>query len=85
MMNRREFLTGSAAAAGIAALGGCASSLRRESFYGPAIRDRLWMWGHHADMCHKSVKKGAKTIHSSPGFITALRDMVSDAAAPQVI
>ena len=60
MMNRREFLTGSAAAAGIAALGGCASSLRRESFYGPAIRDRLWMWGHHADMCHKSVKEGAK-------------------------
>ena len=60
MMNRREFLAGSAAAAGVAALGGCANFLHRESFYGPTIRDRLWMWGHHADMCHKSVKVGAK-------------------------
>ena len=42
-MNRREFLVGAAAAA----LGGCRSVFGGTSFYGPTIRDRLWMWGHH--------------------------------------
>lgn len=31
-----------------------------------------------------SVKKGAKTTHSSPSLKTAFKDMESDAAAPQV-
>ena len=48
-MNRREFLGISAAAGASAVLGGCKSLLGETSFYGPTIRDRLWMWGHHID------------------------------------
>ena len=56
--SRREFLGGIAAAA---AVGGCRSLFGAEPFYGPTIRDRLWMWGHHAQMCHKSgFKDGRK-------------------------
>ena len=56
--SRREFLGGIAAAA---AAGGCRSLFGEASFYGPTIRDRLWMWGHHAQMCHKSgFKDGRK-------------------------
>ncbi len=43
MITRREFL----AAAGCAAAG-CAA-LPKTGFYGPTIRDRLWMWGHHPE------------------------------------
>ena len=39
--SRREFLGGIAAAA---AAGGCRSLFGEASFYGPTIRDRLWMW-----------------------------------------
>ena len=48
-MNRREFLGMSAAAGASAMLSGCKSLLGETSFYGPTIRDRLWMWGHHID------------------------------------
>ena len=60
MIDRRHFLKVSSMAAGAAALEGCASFSGEASFYGPTIRDRLWMWGHHSAMCHKSVKEGAK-------------------------
>jgi hypothetical protein len=60
MTDRRGFIKGAAAAAGIGAFGGCAGLTGGASFYGPTIRDRLWMWGHHAEMCHKSVNAGAK-------------------------
>ena len=58
MTSRRDFITETALAAGALA-GGCASleEAPKEasgSFYGPTIRDRLWMWGHHSQMCHKS-------------------------------
>ena len=59
-INRREFINTLAGAAGAAACGGCASIFGKQSFYGPTIRDRLWMWGHHSQMCHQSVKKGEK-------------------------
>ena len=45
-MNRREFLKTSAMA-GSALAAGCSSLVGKTSFYGPTIRDRLWMWGHH--------------------------------------
>lgn len=48
-MNRREFLGMSAAAGASAMLGGCKSLLGETSFYGPTIRDRIWMWGHHVE------------------------------------
>ncbi len=48
-MNRREFVKGLGAAAGAAAIGGCRSLFGGRAFYGPTIRDRLWMWGHHKD------------------------------------
>jgi len=48
-INRREFIrTASLAGAG-AVVGGCRSLFEKTSFYGPTIRDRLWMWGHHPD------------------------------------
>ena len=49
MMDRRSFVLGAASAVGAMAVGGCASPFGKESFYGPTIRDRLWMWGHHVD------------------------------------
>ena len=60
MTSRREFLAQAAMAAGALAAGGCASLRGKTSFYGPTIRDRLWMWGHHAQMCHKSGFKNGK-------------------------
>lgn len=60
MISRRSFIEGSALLAGGLMSGGCASLIGKPSFYGPTFRDRLWMWGHHADMAHKSVKKGKK-------------------------
>ena len=57
---RREFLKTMACAAGGVACGGCETLCGKSSFYGPTIRDRLWMWGHHSQMCHRSVKKGEK-------------------------
>ena len=59
MTDRRTFLQEAAMAAGLAAAGGCRAFRNDCGFYGPTIRDRLWMWGHHAQMCHKSVKKGS--------------------------
>lgn len=53
-MNRREFLGMSAAASASAMLGGCESLLGETSFYGPTIRDRLWMWGHHVDCAKRA-------------------------------
>ena len=47
MVNRREFVKGLGAAAGVAAMGGCKSPCGGRTFYGPTVRDRLWMWGHH--------------------------------------
>ena len=49
---RRDFLAGSAAVVGEATLGAAQKVLpAKDSFYGPTIRDRLWMWGHHASTC----------------------------------
>lgn len=49
MTNRRDFIVGAAAAAGSLATSGCRTLFGESSFYGPTIRDRLWMWGHHSD------------------------------------
>jgi len=51
MTSRREFIAGAAASA-LAA--GCRTSPSRSSFYGPTIRDRLWMWGHHVDSAQRA-------------------------------
>lgn len=59
MTNRREFITGAALAAGALATEGCQPLLGKTSFYGPTIRDRLWMWGHHPDVV-SSGKNGFK-------------------------
>jgi len=71
MTSRRDFVKGAAMTAGAAALGGCKSVFREASFYGPTVRDRLWMWGHHSEMCHHSVKKGCqwpgKTVEQAEG------------------
>ena len=53
-VSRRDFLGEIAAASAVASAAGCRSISQGSSFYGPTIRDRLWMWGHHAQMCHKS-------------------------------
>lgn len=49
MTDRRDFISGAAAAVGALAVDGCRTLPGKEPFYGPTIRDRLWMWGHHAD------------------------------------
>jgi len=71
MTSRRDFIKGAAMTAGAASLGGCKSAFKKTSFYGPTIRDRLWMWGHHSEMCHRSVKKGdmwpGKTVEQAEG------------------
>ncbi len=62
MHSRKDFLGGLAAATTLAAAGGFpAPPPNPKPFYGPAIRDRLWMWGHHAQMCHKSGFKDGRT------------------------
>ena len=48
-MIRREFLKRAAASVGAMAVGGLDADDGKPSFYGPTIRDRLWMWGHHPD------------------------------------
>jgi len=53
MTTRRDFLKTSSAAGAFAALGGCTLPDFGTAFYGPTIRDRLWMWGHHPD-CTKT-------------------------------
>jgi len=45
-------------AAGAVAAGDCHALSAKAPFYGPTIRDRLWMWGHHAEMSKQAVKKG---------------------------
>jgi hypothetical protein len=50
---RRDFIKGAAAFSAMAA-GGCLTKSAKKSFYGSTIRDRLWMWGHHPDMCSES-------------------------------
>lgn len=59
-MVRRDFVKGVAASAAALAVGGCQSLQGGRAFYGPTIRDRLWMWGHHHEMCHQSTKNGAR-------------------------
>ncbi len=49
MVTRRSFIEGAALAAGACSAGGCATMFGNSAFYGPTIRDRLWMWGHHVD------------------------------------
>ena len=61
MTDRRSFITGAAGAAGALALGGCRSVFDEMSFYGPTVRDRLWMWGHHADC----AKRAAACLHDA--------------------
>jgi hypothetical protein len=56
MINRREFI---AQASALTALSACASLPGKKEFYGPTIRDRLWMWGHHPDVV-SSGKNGFK-------------------------
>ena len=51
---RRSFISGAASAAGAFAVGGCATQSGESSFYGPTIRDRLWMWGHHVDSAKRA-------------------------------
>jgi len=60
MLSRRNFIENAALAVGGLTTGGCASLCGKAPFYGPTVRDRLWMWGHHADMAHQSVKEGKK-------------------------
>lgn len=50
---RRDFIKGAAAFSALAT-GGCLTGDAKKPFYGPTIRDRLWMWGHHPDMCTES-------------------------------
>lgn len=57
-MDRREFMTGLSALGGAWACGGCRSLCGRTAFYGPTVRDRLWMWGHHPEMRDRSGFKG---------------------------
>ena len=56
MINRREFI---AQASALTALSACTSLPGKKEFYGPTIRDRLWMWGHHPDVV-SSGKNGFK-------------------------
>ena len=60
MTDRREFLRAAAMTAGAVAAGGCGTLCGRGPFYGPTIRDRLWMWGHHPDQAAKSVRPGER-------------------------
>jgi len=48
-MNRRDFIQGLSAAGAGVACGGCRTLWGKTSFYGPTIRDRIWMWGHHVE------------------------------------
>ena len=66
MTTRRSFISGMASAAGALAAGGygCASPVGAASFYGPTIRDRLWMWGHHVD----SAKQAGRCAGIRKGF-----------------
>ncbi|MBO5751443.1 MAG: hypothetical protein J6R80_03465 [Kiritimatiellae bacterium] len=56
-ISRKDFISSAAATSALALGSGCRSFLGDASFYGPTIRDRLWMWGHHAQMCHHSADK----------------------------
>lgn len=67
-MNRREFLSMSAAAGGAVLIDGCTCPFcgKRERVpYGDTIGDRLWMWGHHADS-FASMKGDAKEQYGLP-------------------
>ena len=50
--SRKEFI---GALASSVAIGGCRSVSGCSSFYGPTVRDRLWMWGHHADCASRAA------------------------------
>ncbi len=71
MISSKESVKDAGMIAGAAALDCCKPVFGETSFYGPTIRDRLWMWGHHSEMCHHSVKKGSqwpgKTIEQAEG------------------
>ena len=68
-MTRRDFIGGAAASA----LAGCQSLTGQAPFYGPTIRDRLWMWGHHPKQGEKTFKGafrerwGGKAIDQAAG------------------
>ena len=51
-MGRRDFVAACAAAA---MSGGCRALFGNGEFYGDTVRDRLWMWGHHADCAAKAA------------------------------
>ena len=64
-VDRRSFIAGTAAFAGAMATTGCATAPSdATSFYGPTIRDRLWMWGHHVD----SAKHAGRCAGIRKGF-----------------
>ena len=68
MVTRRSFIEGAAMAAGACAAGGCATMFGNSAFYGPTIRDRLWMWGHHVD----SSKYAGRCAGVGESFIDGL-------------
>lgn len=59
-IDRRGFIKGAALAAGAVAAGDCHALSAKAPFYGPTIRDRLWMWGHHPDMAQRSYRAKTK-------------------------
>ena len=60
MTSRRTFIAGAAAVGGALATGGCRTLFGETAFYGPTIRDRIWMWGHHVD----TAKRAAACLHA---------------------
>ena len=68
MTTRRSFIADAALATGALVVGGCATPFGKSSFYGPTIRDRLWMWGHHKDstLAMKSWK-GRPSVDQAEG------------------
>ena len=76
MTTRRSFIVDSVSAAGALAVGGCATPFGKSSFYGPTVRDRLWMWGHHVDSAkhagrcagvHKGFKWPGRAVDQAEG------------------
>jgi len=59
-MNRREFLGACSATAASLVMEGCRLPKGDASFYGPTIRDRLWMWGHHVDCAAQAAACAGK-------------------------
>ena len=70
VVNRRDFISGAAAAIGGVMLGGCQTRPQNGRGtdgrvpYGEMIGDRLWMWGHHRDSF--KALKGSKEQYNLP-------------------